>query len=150
MPGRRYTVGFENIAVAAAVDLLEGLTPAGNVITLQRLEASSNATALEQLRLALLLRTTAGSGGSSVTPRSDPGNTVASAVTWNRTVTTPGNAGNALHPGWRWGQVWNFDYVLGKAELEIDIPAGTRFAFALLGAPGASRDMSAAITYIER
>lgn len=151
MSGLNYSVGFENVAVSTVVDLLEGLTPSGNVITIHRIEFSDDATSLEQLRVQLLLRSTAGSGGTSVTPRAkSPLNSRASAVTWNRTVTTPGTAGNALTQGWRWGQVWNFDYVLGKPQLEIEIPSATRFALALLNAPTASKNFSVEIDYEER
>ena len=151
MSGLMYTVGFESIAVSAVADLLEGLTATGNPITIHRVEVSDDAIALEQLRLQLLIRTTAGSGGTSVTARAkSPLNSRASATTWNRTVTTPGTAGNPLHNGWRWGQVWNFDYVLGKSELVIEIPAATRFAFALLAAPGSAKSVSASIDYEER
>ena len=150
MAGLRYTASFESVSVSAAVDLLELLTPAGKVITLQRLEVTSMHTAYEPLRLALLLRTTAGTGGTALTPRADPGNTIASAVTVNRTVTTPGTAGNILNQWSGWGQVFPFDYVLGKSELEIEIPTSTRVALALLNAPGGARNLGASITWIER
>ncbi len=151
MSGLMYTVGFENQSVSAIQDLIEGVTSSACPITIHRVEVSSDATALEQLRLQLLLRTTAGSGGSSITPRAKgPKNSVSAASSFNRNVTTPGTAGNPLHHGWRWGQIWNFDYVFGKAELVIEIPASTRFALALLNAPGSARAMSASIDFEER
>lgn len=151
MAGLSYSVNFENVTVSAAVqDIWEGLTGGTTAITLHRIGMSWQRTTQENVRYQLLLRSTAGSGGSSVTARALQGkNTTASGVTWNRTVTTPGTAGNVLD-SWDWNIVVPFDQVMGKSDLEIEIPAGTRFAFALLGAPGGAYAAASSIVYSER
>lgn len=151
MAGLGYSVSFENVSPTAAVqDIWEGLTGGTTAITLNRIQMSWQRTTQETLRYGLLLRSTAGSGGTTVTARPLQGkNTTASGVTWNRTVTTPGTAGN-FFDAWSWNIVVPFDLVLGKAELEIEIPAGTRFAFALLGAPGGAYAAASSIEYSER
>ena len=151
MAGLTYSVNFENVAISAGVqDIWEGLTGGTTAITIHRIGLSWQRTTQEPVRYQLLLRSTAGSGGSSVTPRPAQGkNTTASGVTWNRTVTTPGTAGNVLD-SWNWNIVVPFDNLLGKPELEYEIPAGTRFAFALLGAPGGAYNAASSIIYSER
>lgn len=144
-----YSVTFDPVSVSAAVDLLEGLTAAGRPAKINRVKMASNYTSLEQLRWALLIRTSAGTGGSAATPRPlNPNNTTSPVTTFNRTVTTPGTAGNIWDQGY-WGQVYEFDMVLGKPSLEIEIPASTRFALALLTAPGAARTMNGTIYFEE-
>ena len=151
MAGLGYTSSFENVTVTAAVqDLFEGVTSGTTVITLDRIELQFARTTQENIRLALLTRSTAGSGGTAVTARPQiPRNTVASGVTWNRTVTTPGTAGNT-YAAWAWNLVVPFDYVMGADNLKIEIGAGQRFALALLGAPGGAYAAASTIWYTER
>ena len=151
MSGMTYSAVFENVSVTAAVqDIWEGLTGGTTAITLHRIKLSWQRTTQENLRYQLLVRSTAGSGGTGVTARATQvKNTTASGVTWNRTVTTPGTAGNILDAD-GWNLVVPYDSVYGKSELEIEIPAGTRFALALLNAPGGAYSATSTIVYSER
>lgn len=146
-----YVVNVENQAIGTSpCDLFEGLSGSVNPISIHRIEVTNDAIALESIRLALVLRTTAGSGGSAVTPRAlAPLNTRAAAAVFNKNVTTPGTLGNTFD-SWRWGQVYPLDIVLGKPELVIEIPANTRFALAMLSAPAAGKNFSYSIHFTER
>lgn len=151
MSGLGYSASFENVTISAGVqDLWEGLTNSSTTITIQRIQISWQRTTQENVRYGLLIRSSGGSGGSAVTARAlQNKNSTASGVSFNRTVTTPGSAGNYFD-AWDWNLTIPFDYVLGKTDLEIEIPVGTRFAVALLGAPAGAYAAASSIMYTER
>lgn len=150
MSGLNYTALFENQSVSAVQDLLEILTSADTPISVHRIQASAGVTTQEICRVILLTRTTAGSGGSSVTPvATNRRNTLAADATANRQVTTPGTGGVNLH-AWQWNLVMPLDIVLGKEDLVIEIPAATRIGLNLASAPGGARSLSGEVEWSER
>lgn len=150
MSSLNYTALFENQSVSATQDLLELLTSADTPISIHRLQLSAGVTTQEICRVILQLRTTAGSGGSAVTPvATNRRNTLAADVVANRQVTTPGTGGAQLH-AWQWNLVMPLDIVLGKEDLVIEIPAATRVGFSLASAPGGARSMSGEVEWGER
>jgi hypothetical protein len=150
MSGLTYVASFQNQTLTnAAQDLLEGVTSADTPITIHRIEASFGTINQANTYFQLLIRSTAGSGGSAVTPAvSQRRNTLAADTVFNRQVTTPGTAGVVIN-GWQWNVVAPFDALLGKPDLEIEIPAATRFAFFLAAAVG-TLATSCSITFTER
>jgi hypothetical protein len=150
MSGLTYSANFTHQALTnAAQDLLEGLTSADTPITIHRVEASFATINQASCYLGLLTRTTAGSGGSAVTAvATQRRNTIAADTTFARMVTTPGTLGVTLG-AWEWNVVAPFDQLYGKPDLEIEIPAATRFALALLTAVG-TLSCCAGITFTER
>ncbi len=150
MAGLTYSAVFANQSVSATQDLLELLTSADTPITIHRLELSAGVTTQEVVQLQLVTRTTAGSGGSSVTPAAtNRRNTIAADTAVNRQVTTPGTLGVTLH-AYQWNLVMPIDLVLGKAALEIEIPAATRVGIHLASAPSGARNLSGVVEFEER
>lgn len=150
MSGLTYTANVNHQTLTnAAQDLLEGLTSADTPITIHRVELSFATINQANAYFALVTRTTAGSGGSAVTAvATQRRNTIAADTTFNRQVTTPGTLGAVMN-GWDWNVVAPFDELFGKPDLEIEIPAATRFSLALLSAVG-TLAYSATITFTER
>lgn len=150
MSGLTYVASFQNVSLSnAAQDLLEGLTSADTPITIHRIEASFATINQANTYFQLLTRSTAGSGGTGVTPvASQRRNTISADTVFNRTVTTPGTLGVVIN-GWHWNVVAPFDLLLGKSDLEIEIPAATRFSFGLMAAVG-TLATSCSITFTER
>lgn len=150
MSGLTYTANVAHQTLTnAAQDLLEGLTSADTPITIHRVELSFATINQANTYFAILIRSTAGSGGSAVTPRATQRrNTLAADTAFNRQVTTPGTAGDVLGH-WDWNVVAPFDQLYGKPDLEIEIPAATRFALALLSAVG-TLAFSATLSFTER
>lgn len=150
MSGLTYTANVAHQTLTnAAQDLLEGLTSADTPITIHRIELSFATINQANTYFALVTRSTAGSGGSAVTPvATQRRNTLGADTAFNRQVTTPGTLGVSMNT-WDWNVVAPFDTVFGKPDLEIEIPAATRFSLALLAAVG-TLAFSATITFTER
>jgi hypothetical protein len=149
MSGLNYSVSFENIGIGATQDLIEITAAAAVPVKIHRIELSWGVTAQEIVRLQILRRTTAGSGGTAVTPSAlNPRNTVAAACTVNRNVTTPGSAGDVL---WTYQQnlVVPVDELFGLEELKIIVPGGARIGLNLASAPAASRNGSCTVYFSE-
>lgn len=150
MSGLCYSASFENQSVSAVQDLLELVASADTPFTIHRIQLSCGVTTQEICRVQLLMRTTAGTGGSAVTPNAtNRRNTLAADTAVARQVTTPGTAGVVLH-AWQWNLVMPLDIVLGKNQLEIDIAAPLRVALNLASAPSGARNMSGVIEFEER
>jgi hypothetical protein len=150
MSGLTYTANVTHQTLTnAAQDLLEGLTSADTPITIHRIEISFATINQANTYFQLLIRSSAGSGGSAVTAAATQRrNTIGADTAFQRQVTTPGTAGAVLN-GWDWNVVAPFDTVFGKPDLEIEIPAATRFALNLSAAVGTIA-YSATITFTER
>jgi hypothetical protein len=150
MSGLTYTANVAHVALGNATqDLFELLTATGNPITIHRIECSIATINQASTYFQLLTRSSAGSGGTGVTPAPTQRlNTRAAATVFNRTVTTPGGAGVVLNT-WEWNVVAPFDSLLGKPDLEIEIPAATRIGF-FLGAAVGTPNASWSISFSER
>jgi hypothetical protein len=149
MNGLQYSASFENVSISATQDIFELVAAAGVPIILHRIELSWGVTAQEIVRLQILRRTTTGSGGSAVTPRSlNSRMTVAAAGAVNRNVTTPGTAGDVV---WTYQQnlVVPVDELFGLDQLKIVVPGGGRIGLNLASAPAAARSASATIFFSE-
>ena len=100
--GLMYTSRFENVSVTAAVQDIWEIVTGNNAILIHwvRIDFSPTITSGvaqdERARIQILERSTAGTGGTAVTPAGmHPRNTVASLTTTTRTVvTTQGTAGD--------------------------------------------------------
>ena len=84
-----------------------------------------------------VVESTAGSGGTAITPRAtNQRNTLAAAGTYTRTVTTPGTAGNVLGSE-QVSIIVPYERVL-TPDQRILVPAGTRWALQLEAGLGAA------------
>jgi len=133
-------------------DIIECLTGATNPITIHRIVMNcKSVTTTEFYNVQLLYRTTAGTGGSAGTVVAKSGINSRSAAltsTVGRT-TTVGTAGT-VEGDWDWNLVVPFDEVHGKAAMEIEIPAATRFSFFINGQLSGTRVFDGYIDFEER
>lgn len=147
--GRLYSVPFENVTVtAAAQDVWAITTAATKQLILHAFSLTSAYTTDERVRLRLLRRTTAGTGGVAGTVVAlDQGNAIAAASSMSYTVTTPGTAGAILY-GWQWSQQGELLY-LPTPEMRPVVSVSSYLALNLVAAPGASRTWSGSVTFEE-
>lgn len=133
-------------------DIIECLTGATNPVTIHRIVLGcKSVTASEFYNIQLIKRTTAGTGGSggTVVPKADI-NTRSAALTTNiGRVTTVGTA-STVYGDWDWNLVIPFDEVHGKAAMEIEIPAATRFSLFIPTALAGTRVFDGYIEFEER
>jgi len=111
-------------------DIIECLTGATNPITIHRIVLNcKSVTTNEFYPIQLLKRTTAGTGGSggTIAPKADINTRSAALTSTVGRVTTVGTA-STVYGEWDWNLVVPFDEVHGKAAMEIEIPAATRFS----------------------
>jgi hypothetical protein len=154
--GLMYTSQFENVTVTNAVqDIWEIVAAAGVSVLLHQVKVTFVPTITSgvaqdvRVRLQLVERSTAGTGGSAVTPAGvNPRNTVAAASTTTRTVvTTQGTIGDL-----RWADqvsvIVPFELVF-TADARIPIQGGGRLALFLVAAPGQAFQASSTIVFEE-
>ena len=99
-------------------------------------------------RIQLIRRTTAGSGGTGITPVALHGrNSVAAATTATYARTTPGTAGNVIHAE-QWSLLVPFEW-LPTPEMRPTIPVSGFLGLNLAAATGATRVMSGSIIFEE-
>ena len=111
--GRVYTVPLDAISVTNSndQDIFLLATASTKVAVLHAISLTSSYTTDERVRLQLLRRTTAGSGGTGGTVTAlDAGNAIAAASSVTYLRTTPGTAGAYL-AGWQWSQQGEFLYL---------------------------------------
>jgi hypothetical protein len=146
--GLMYKVSFDNQAVTnAAQDLLciAAAAAVGILIHAWKITftpvITSGVAQDVRAQLRTLVRSTAGSGGTGITPRAtNPRNTVAAAGTYTQLRTTPGTAGNVMGSEIvsiivPWERVFT-------AAQRIFIPAGTIWCINLEAGLGASFNTS--------
>jgi hypothetical protein len=144
-----YTVPFDNLSVTndSDQDIFEITAPADAAVILHHFEFYSAVTTDERVRLRLLRRSTAGSGGAGATevPATGTAAAVGSAVV--QLNTTPGTAGDVLL-AWYWSQlsplVW-----LPTPECRIVIPPGGRIGLNLETAVASTRNWSGFLKFAE-
>jgi hypothetical protein len=145
-----YDAPFDAISVTtdADQDIFEITAGSGKVIVLHSFSLTSAQTTDERVRLRLIRRTTAGSGGSTSTVvATDAGNAVAASGSVKYLVTTPGSAGNLLK-GWQWSQQGELLY-LPTPETRIVVAASGLIALNLQSAVGGTRTWSGYVTFEE-
>lgn len=133
-------------------DIIECLCGATNPITIHRIELTSKSVQTnEQYTIQLLKRTTAGTGGSAgtVVPQADKNTVAAGLTTTLGRVTTVGTA-STVYGNWDWNILIPFDEMNGKAALEIEIPAATRFSINITSQLAGTRVFNGAIFFEER
>jgi len=155
MAGLFYKAQIVNATITNALtasDIIECLTGSTNPITIHRIELTSKSVqTTEQYNVQLIKRTTTGSGGSagSVVAQADL-NTRASAMSTTLARITSVGTGGTVYNQWDWNIIIPFDEMNGKAALEIEIPAATRFSLCLNGQTPANRVFNGAIFFEER
>lgn len=102
--GIQYLVSADNFSITnAAQDIFQIIAAAGVPVLIHSWKLTIVPTITSgvaqdvRAQIRTLIRSTAGTGGVALTPRpNNQRNTLAAAGTYNRTVTTPGTAGNVL------------------------------------------------------
>lgn len=152
IPGLSYSAQFENVSVsAAAQDIFELTASSARPVYIWRISLTGGTTSQEIGRLTLLKRTTAGSSGTSVTPRAlNRHNSVSASASFARTVTTPGT-GTDVYDSAQWNIVvpYEFGPRTPDAHGGLLVPAGERVALNLPAALGGSRNLSLVVCWDE-
>ena len=146
---RIFSVGLDALSVTtdADQDLWVLATPAGEQAVLHSFEITSAQTTAEAVRLRLMRRTGAGTGGSSATPKALDASTFTPNVTASTLVTAPGTAGDIL-ACWQWTQQGTLLF-LPPPELRILIPASSFLALNIQSALGGARTWSGTVYFEE-
>lgn len=148
--GRMYTVPLDNLSVTtdADQDIFVLANGAGHVSILHTFYLESNLTTDERVRLRLMRRSTAGSGGSAATevPLAAT-NTVTAGGAITTLVTTPGTPG-AILQGFQWSTLAPLLY-LPTPETRIVVAPSGIIALNLQSAVGATRTWSGYVTWEE-
>lgn len=155
MSGLFYRARINAVSIAVTPttsDIIECLTGTTNPVTIHRIVVNcKSVTTSEFYPIQLLKRTTAGTGGSAGTVVSKADiNTRAAALTTNvGRVTTVGTA-STVYGDWDWNLLIPFDEVHGKAAMEIEIPAATRFSLFINAQLAGTRVFDGYIEFEER
>lgn len=149
MPGLIYSAGFENVTFTdAAQDLLFLATSSSVPLKVHRIRLTSAVITDVRMRIQIVRRSTAGSGGTGITPSKRFGrNTIAAATTATYARTTPGTVGDLIHAE-QWSLLVPFEY-LDTPELRIDVPVSSFLGVHLVAASGATRVLSGSIDFEE-
>ena len=144
-----YSAPFENVSLTdAAQDILFLQTTANVAILIHELILTSDVTTDVRARLKLLLRTTAGSGGTGITPAAvDQRNTRAAVTTVTRMRTTLGAAGVELDAE-RWSMMTPFSR-LYTPESRVKIAHSGFIGVELVAGTGAARNVSGKVVFEE-
>lgn len=152
--GLLYTVNFDNVSITNAAQDIWTFTAGTESILIHAIRITFVPTITSgvpqdaRAQLRQLIRSTAGSGGSAVTPRAqNPRNTVASLATVSRTTTTPGTAGNVMDSD-QISIVLPYERVFTPAQRPF-IPAATIWSLNLENALGSAFNASSTIWFEE-
>jgi len=146
--GVMYKVSFENVSITNAVqDIIQIIAAAGVPVLIHAWKLTFVPTITSgvaqdvRARFQQQVESTAGSGGTAITPRAtNQRNTLAAAGTYTRTVTTPGTTGNILSSE-QVSIIVPYERVF-TPDQRILVPAGTRWALNLLAGLGAGYNAS--------
>lgn len=147
---RLYFVPLDAISVTtdADQDIWELTAGSGKIVVLHAFSLTSAQTTDERVRLRLMRRTAAGTGGSALTEVPlDAGNAVGATAAVVALATTPGTAGDILK-GWQWSQQGELLY-LPTPEMRPIVAASGRIALNLQSAVGGTRTWSGYVTWSE-
>lgn len=149
MNGLKYQAGFENVTLTdAAQDIIFLATSSSVPILVHSIRLTAGVTTDVRARMQIVRRSTAGSGGSSITVSKLHGrNTVTAATTATYLRTTPGTVGDVVH-GEQWSLLVPFDYT-PVPEGRIHVPVSGFIGLHLVAGTGASRVISGSITFEE-
>ena len=149
MKGLMYSAPFENVSFTdAAQDLVFLATSSSVPIIIHAIRLAAGVTTDVRARIQLIRRSTAGSGGTGITPSALHGrNSVAAATTATYARTTPGTAGNVLHAE-QWSLLVPFDW-LPTPEFRPQVPVSGFVGLHLVAATGAARVISGSIIFEE-
>ena len=144
-----YSAGFENITLTdAAQDILTLATTASVPIRIHQVRISAGVTTDIRARMQILRRTTAGSGGTGITPTAKNSlNARAATTTVTSIRTTPGTAGAVLHPE-QWSLLVPFDFT-PTPEQRPGVSVGGFLGVHLVAGTGASRVISGWVDFEE-
>lgn len=149
MPGLLYSAGFENITITDAAQDIAFLASSSSVpIRIHSVRITAGVTTDVRARIQIVRRSTAGSGGTSITPSELFGrNTVSAATTATHSRTTPGTVGDLIHAE-QWSLLVPFEW-LPTPEMRPDVPVSGFLGVHLVAGTGASRSMSGSIIFEE-
>jgi hypothetical protein len=144
-----YSAPFENVTFTdAAQDLVFLATSSSVPLRIHAVRLTAGVTTDVRARIQLIRRTTAGSGGTGITPVALHGrNSVAAATTATYARTTPGTAGNVIHAE-QWSLLVPFEW-LPTPEMRPTVPVSGFLGLNLAAATGATRVMSGSIIFEE-
>jgi hypothetical protein len=144
-----YSAAFENTTLTdAAQDILFLATTANVPILIHTINLGASETTDVRARIRILRRTTAGSAGTSITPKAiDERNTRAAVTTVTTMRTTQGTAGDVLDAD-RWSLLvpWQRIYT---PETRIRVAHSGFLAIELVAGTGASRTLSGDVVFEE-
>lgn len=145
---RLYTAPLDAISVTndGDQDIFQLASPASTRVVLHAFSLTSAHTTDERVRLRLIQRTAAGTGGSAVTVlAADRDNGVSFGGTLNSLVTTPGTGSNIL-AGWQWSQQGELLF-LPTPETRPTISASSFLCLNLQTAMGGTRTWSGYVVF---
>lgn len=147
--GLLYSATFENVSMTdAAQDIIAIATSANVPIVIHEFAVTAGVTTDVRARVQILRRTTAGSAGTSITPRAlHQRNTVSSATTVTYLRTTPGTAGDQLDSE-QWSLLVPFQR-LYTPETRIVVNNSGFIALNLVAGTGAARNISGRVVFEE-
>jgi hypothetical protein len=144
-----YTVPFSNLSVTndSDQDIFEITAPSDAAVILHHFEFYSAVTTDERVRLRLVRRSTAGSGGAGATEVPVAGTAAAVGTAVVQLNTTPGTVGDVLL-AWYWSQLSPLIY-LPTPECRIILPPGGRIGLNLETAVASTRNWSGFVKFQE-
>jgi len=147
--GLLYTANFSNTSSGTAItDILALETSAAVPILIHEWRMTSAATVDTRLVVQILRRTTAHTGGTTVTPRAlNSRNTVAAATGVFSIDTTPGTAGNIIESE-LWSVLVPYSRIYTPDE-RIYVPISGFLCLAFTTAPGSAVNISAEVFFEE-
>lgn len=147
--GLLYTAAFENISLTdAAQDIIFLATSSAVPIRIHYARFTASVTTDVRARIQLIRRTTAGSGGTGITPSELIGrNTVSPATTCTYLRTTTGTAGDVVAAE-QWSLLVPYEY-LPVPEQRPEVAASSYIGFNLAAGTGATRTISGYVTFEE-
>lgn len=147
--GLMYTAPFENVTITdAAQDIVFLATSSSVPLIVHAVRVTAGVTTDVRARIQIIRRTTAGSGGTGITPSELYGrNSVAAATTATYARTTPGTGGDVIHAE-QWSLLVPFEW-LPTPEMRPQVPVSGFIGLHLAAGTGASRVMSGSIIFEE-
>ena len=147
--GLIYSAPFENVTFTdAAQDIVFLATSSSVSLIVHAVRITAAVTTDVRARIGVHRRSTAGSGGTGITPVAYFGrNTVAAATTATYARTTIGTFSAQIHAE-AWSLLVPFEWV-PTPELRPHMPVSSFLGIALIGATGATRVMSGSIIFEE-
>ena len=148
--GQSYTITSDNFSVPntpASFDLLQIATGATVPVFISRILLTANATSASIQRITALRRTTASTGGSSLTPNPlSAGSSAASCTVLLLPVTTTGTAGAQID-----NQQWNefAPYQFDLTPRGVLIPAASWYSLFVPANPAAAFNASITVEMVE-